>query len=42
MRTLTRLAGSAGMLALQTEIVRIRIHQGGGTKGPALAKRRAG
>jgi hypothetical protein len=42
MRTLTRLAGSAGMTALKTEVVRIRIHQGGGTKGPGRSNRTPG
>jgi hypothetical protein len=39
MRTLSRLASPAGLLASKTETVRIRIHQGGGPKGPGRSNR---
>ena len=42
MRTLTRLASSARTLASGTELVRIRIHQGGGPKGPGRSSRTTG
>jgi hypothetical protein len=42
MRSLTRLAGSAKTSASKAELVRIRIHQGGGTKGPGRSGRASG
>lgn len=42
MRTLTRLASPAGMLASKAEFVRIRVHEGGSTKGPGRSSRTTG
>ena len=39
MRTLTRLSGPARLLASKIEMVRVRIHQGGGIKGPGRSSR---